>query len=308
MLKILIALVTFLTLTLTPLHASLLAEGSQKLQIKSPSTLIVDLDSKAIIYERDADTQRPIASLSKMVSALVIQEHCQVLNPENADKLHQMSLENREAAKGGDKSKLTTSWQFSYRDLMHAALMRSDNRALPALGEACGLRNEQLADLMNEKVRQLGLKQTFFREPTGLSKENVSTAREFMTVLEEVSKNPELTAIMTKKEYVLTARKENRPPRLIKINSTDRMLNKNIARVLAGKTGYTDLARYCLAILLESPQVSRLGMVFLGAEGRFTRFADVERTLKWLHSEKKRISSVRFSRVSTKQRPTPTTL
>jgi D-alanyl-D-alanine endopeptidase (penicillin-binding protein 7) len=294
-------------LTICPINEDALAQDTKNLQIKSPSTLIIDLDSKQTIYERDADTPRPIASLSKMLSALVLQEQCQILSPENEGKLHEMSIENRQAAKGGDKSKLTTSWKFTYRDLMHAALLRSDNRALPALGEACGLDGDQIAELMNEKAKKLGLKQTSFKEPTGLSKENVSTAREFMSVLEEVSKNPELSEIMAKKDYTLTAYKDNKPPRQIKIKSTDRILSKNIARVLAGKTGYTDLARYCLAILLESPKIPRLGMVFLGAEGRFTRFADVERTLKWLSEEKKssqqtrvpRISSVRSSKTQT---------
>jgi len=58
-------------------------------------------------------------------------------------------------------------------------------------------------------------------------------------------------------------------------------------RILAGKTGYTDIARYCLAIMVETPENRRLGMVFLGAEGRFTRFADVERVLQWMDQSKK---------------------
>jgi D-alanyl-D-alanine carboxypeptidase len=111
-----------------------------------------------------------------------------------------------------------------------------------------------------------------------------------MAVLEETSKIKTLSEIMTKREYYLTGYKENKPPKIIKIHSTDRLLKKNIVRVLAGKTGYTDLARYCLAILVETEDNRRLGMVFLGAEGRFTRFADVERVLQWIDRVKKNSS------------------
>ncbi len=258
-----------------------------KLTIKSPSTLVMDLKTREVLFEREADTVRPIASLSKMMAALVLYEQCPFFKSGNLDSLHEMSIENREAAKGGDKSKLITGWQFSYRDLLHAALMRSDNRALPALGEACKLDRTSFATLMNERAKQIGLKSTQFTEPTGLSRENMSTAREFMAVLEETSKIKALSEIMTKREYYLTGYKENKPPKIIKIHSTDRLLNKNIVRVLAGKTGYTDLARYCLAILVETEDNRRLGMVFLGAEGRFTRFADVERVLQWIDQVKK---------------------
>ncbi len=244
--------------------------------IQSTASLVIDLATGKVLYEKDADTVRPVASLSKMVSALVIHEQCKL----DWDALHEMSAANRDAAKGGDKTRLTTGWQFSHKDLLYAALMRSDNRALPALGEACGLDPATLGERMTQLAKKLGLEKTTFREPTGLSPENVSTAREMMTLLKEVIKIPELAAIMATQEREITGYK-NGKPRKVKIRNTDRMLGRGIAEILGGKTGYTDLARYCLAIAARTPDRRELGMVFLGAEGRHTRFADFTRVVKW---------------------------
>lgn len=250
-----------------------------QLKIKSTAALVIDLDTNTTLFERDADVVRPIASISKIFGALVIAEECK-LDP---DGLHEMSPSNRDAARGGDKTKLTTGWSYSHRDLLHAALMRSDNRALPALAEACGLDPAALAAKMTERARKMGLVKTAFKEPDGLSPENVSTAREVMVALKETMRNPMLTEIMAKPEYILVAHKGERT-RDIKIKNTDRLLSKNIAQILAGKTGYTDIARYCLAVAAKTFEGRQLGMVFLGAEGKHTRFADFTRVIKWLTS------------------------
>jgi D-alanyl-D-alanine endopeptidase (penicillin-binding protein 7) len=245
--------------------------------VQSASALVIDVKDNSVLFERDADLVRPLASISKLVGALVIQTECN-LKP---DDLHEMTVANRDGAKGGDKSKLITGWSYSHKDLMHAALMRSDNRALPALGEACGMDTTQFGARMTERVRKLGLTKTFFKEPNGLSGENVSTAREIMIFLREVTKIPELTEILGTNEYTLVAHK-NGHTREIGIHSTDRLLTKNIATIVGGKTGYTDLARYCFAVHAKTTDGREVGMVFLGAEGRHTRFADFTRVVKWL--------------------------
>lgn len=246
--------------------------------IKSAAALVVDLSNDAVLYERDADTVRPIASISKLVGALVIHEECK-LDPL---ALHEMTVANRDAAKGGDKSKLTTGWRYSHSDLLHAALMRSDNRALPALGEACGMDTAKFGERMTARVRKLGLMKTFFKEPNGLSAENVSTARELVAVIREATKIQALTDVMSTREHLLTAHNKEGKTRQIKIRNTDRLLSKNIATIIGGKTGYTDIARYCFAVAARTLEGRNVAMVFLGAEGRHTRFADFSRVIKWL--------------------------
>lgn len=245
--------------------------------IQSASALVIDLNTNAVLYERDADTVRPIASVSKLVGSIVIHEECK-LDPAG---LHEMTKANREAARGGDKTKLATGWRYSHSDLLHAALMRSDNRALPALGEACGMDPKTFGARMTARVRKMGLIRTTFKEPNGLSAENVSTARELAVILKEAISIPELVSIMATREYEITAINKQGRARRIKIRSTDRLLSQNSTEIIGGKTGYTDVARYCFAVAARA-QGRDIGMIFLGAEGRFTRFADYNRVIKWL--------------------------
>jgi len=245
-------------------------------KIKSAAALVVDLSTGEVLFERDADVVRSIASISKIMGAIVIHKYCNLM----PDELHTMTIENRDAAKGGDKTRLTTGWAYSHHDLMKAALMRSDNRALPALGQACGMDIVKFGERMTAEAKLMGLNNTTFKEPNGLNKENVSTPREVMVFLKEALKIQEIKDIMATKSATITAHRDNRSRR-IDIRSTDRLLSKDLAKILGGKTGYTDIARYCLAVAAETDK-RQLGMVFLGAEGRYTRFADFTRVINWL--------------------------
>ena len=255
------------------------AFGASRPDVKSPSVVVLSWDQGKILYERNADEVRPIASLSKMFASFVIDDECKI----DWNSLHEMSPENREAARGGDSSKLKTGWKFSVEDLMHAALMRSDNRAFPALAEACGMTPLQLGERMTSRARELGLAKTVFAEPTGLSPNNVSTAHEVALMLQEVTKRPRLQAIMAKRSYWMTAHLPGgKRIQRYEIRNTDRLLQSKDFSVIGGKTGFTNLARYCLAVALRTVEHGDLGMVLMGAEGKLTRFADVRRIYQWL--------------------------
>ena len=248
-----------------------------KPNVQAPSAIAIDWSTEKPLFEKNPDELRPVASLSKMMAVLVVQETCN-LKPE---ELHVMSVENRVAAKGGDRSGLTTGWSYSHTDLMYSALMRSDNRAVPALGEACHLTPDQFGERMSAKARALGLNKTIFVEPTGLSPLNVSTAREVMVILKQVTRIPELARIMTTQKYLVVGSKNGKTKSHV-IRNTDRFVMSGSLDVIGGKTGYTDLARYCLAVALQMPERGSVGVVVMGAEGKLTRFADVRRILKWL--------------------------
>jgi D-alanyl-D-alanine endopeptidase (penicillin-binding protein 7) len=254
------------------------AFGASRPDVKSPSVVVLSWDQGRILYERNADEVRPIASLSKMFAALVLHDDCKL----DWGTLHQMSEENRDAARGGDFSKLRTGWRFSLEDLMHAALMRSDNRAFPAMAEACGMSPRTLGERMTARARELGLMKTLFAEPTGLSPNNVSTAHEVALMLQEVTKRPKLQSIMAKRSYWMTAHTPNGRKMRYEIRNTDRLLQNRDFSVISGKTGFTNLARYCLAVAVRTVEHGDLGMVLMGAEGKLTRFADVRRIYQWL--------------------------
>jgi serine-type D-Ala-D-Ala endopeptidase (penicillin-binding protein 7) len=243
--------------------------------VQATSALVLDEAGQAV-YARNPDKERPIASISKLAAMLVVMEKGLEL-----EGLSTISKNDAEVAKGGAKSRLLEGMTLSNRDLLHAALMGSDNRAVPALGRAVKLTPTQLTAAMNAKARQLGLKNTRFMEPTGLSFSNVSTARETIVMLKAVIAHPVLGPITQRGEY--EAHPVGKPP--IKYVNTDRQAGRGNVHLLGGKTGYNDIARYCLVVGTKIDG-RVFYMSFLGNEGKLTRFGDVARVADWVVSHK----------------------
>ena len=243
--------------------------------VQATSALVLD-DTGQVVYARNPDKERPIASISKLAAMLVVAEKGLEL-----EGLSTITKNDAEVAKGGAKSRLLEGMTLSNRDLLHAAMMGSDNRAVPALGRAVKLTPTQLTAAMNAKARQLGLKNTRFMEPTGLSFSNVSTARETIVMLKAVVAHPVLGPITQRGEY--DAHPVGKPP--IRYVNTDRQAGRNNVHLLGGKTGYNDVARYCLVVGTKIDG-RVFYMSFLGNEGKLTRFGDVARVADWVVSHK----------------------
>jgi D-alanyl-D-alanine endopeptidase (penicillin-binding protein 7) len=175
---------------------------------------------------------------------------------------------------------------LSNRDLLHAALLGSDNRAVSALGRAVGLSTTQLYNAMNKKVASLELRATRFREPTGLSPENLSTPREILQLLRAAMSHPVLGPIVRKPEY--DAHPVGRPA--VRYVSTHRPAARPSLQILGGKTGYNDAARYCLVIAIRIDG-HNYGMALLGTEGKLTRFGDVARVVDWIVTHKAKLNA-----------------
>jgi D-alanyl-D-alanine endopeptidase (penicillin-binding protein 7) len=264
-------------------------------KVAATSAYVSSVPIGNVIFEKDADTVRPVASLSKLMSAIVYLDHCIVSerdgetvtsSKEDLAKMHTMTPLSRMMAKGGDHSQLTTGWDYSRYDLLKAALMRSDNRALPALMESCNLNLQKFVMLMNKKAKDLGLVNTSFSEPTGLSPHNISTAREFSKILIESTRFAILADLMQTRHSTVTGHKNGRT-RTFKLLNTNYLLGRRGLDIVAGKTGYTDPARYCFAVVNKDGNNRAVAMVFLGAEGKHTRFGDFSRVLKWMDDEER---------------------
>lgn len=240
--------------------------------VQALGAYVVDLDTGHEIYTRKPDQERPIASISKLAAVLVAMDRG--LELEGLTTIKKVDIE---VAKGGAPSRLPEGITLSNRDLLHAALMGSDNRAVSALGRAVGLGSGPFAAAMTKKAVDLGLKHTRFREPTGLSPENVSTPRETLEMLRAAMKHPVLAPIVRRVEY--EAHPVARPA--IKYISTHKPAARSNIQILGGKTGYNDFARYCL-VLVTHVDGRTLGMTFLGTEGKLTRFGDVARVADWI--------------------------
>ncbi len=247
--------------------------------VQALGALVIELDTNAEVFLRKPDQVRPIASISKLAAVLVVMDHNLDL-----DDLTVIKKVDAEVARGGARSRLLEGMTLSNRDLLHAALMGSDNRAVSALGRAVGLSASPFAAAMTKKAMSLGLSHTRFREPTGLSPDNVSTPRETVGLLRAAMKHPVLAPIVRRVEY--DAHPVSRPP--IKYVSTHRSAGRSNTEILGGKTGYNDHARYCLVVAARVNGHS-YGMAFLGGEGKLTRFGDVARVADWLmlHKAKK---------------------
>jgi D-alanyl-D-alanine endopeptidase (penicillin-binding protein 7) len=248
-------------------------DGSPNIQ--AGSAVIVDLNNNDELFAKNADEVRPIASISKLMATLVVLDR-----RINLDASTQMIDEDRQIASGGARSRLPVGLSFTNRDLLHAALMASDNRSIPALGRAVGLTPSELVAAMNDKAVELGLRNTHFQDPVGLSAGNVSTARELVGLIKAAMKNALITEITQKAHYV--AHPVGKPGWTIEYTNTDVIARHGRFEVITGKTGYTDVALYCLAIAVRMVGERPVAMIFLGAVGKMTRFGDFSRAAQWL--------------------------
>src|SRR5512135_1119236 len=251
--------------------------------VQAQAAVAIDLTTGEELYTKNPDAVRPIASISKLMAMLVVTDPMRHLE---LDAPTTMIDSDRQIAFGGARSRLPVGLSFTNLDLLHAALMASDNRAVPALGRAVGLNPHQLVEAMNAKAKDLGMTHTHFEDPVGLNPGNTSTPRDLVHMLKAAIKQPLISEITQKAKYV--AHPVGHPGWTIEYNNTDVIARSGKFSVLTGKTGYTDLALYCLAIAvhMEAATSHDVGMVFLGAVGKMTRFADFHRTAQWLTERK----------------------
>ena len=246
--------------------------------VQAQGAFVLDLVGGQELFSRQADEPRPIASISKLAATLTVVDRGLDLDG-TTTILHS----DAEVARGGARSRLLEGMTVPNRDLLHAALLGSDNRAIPALGRAVGLDATQLAAAMTQKVRDLGLRNTRFIEPTGLSPENVSTPREIVDLLRAVMDHPILGEVTRKVEY--DAHPVGRAP--IRYFATYRAAARPNTLVLGAKTGFNNAARYCL-VLAARVAGRTVAMAFLGTNGEMTRFGDVARVADWVVAQESR--------------------
>jgi serine-type D-Ala-D-Ala endopeptidase (penicillin-binding protein 7) len=241
--------------------------------IQSYSAIIIDLDTGEVLYEKNADQVRPIASTSKIFTAMAVRKAGIDL-----EAATEMTEYDRAYGARGARSRLLVGRAFRNLDLLRALLIASDNRAATALARAIGLTTEQLVARMNEVARELGLERTRLVDPSGLNG-NDSTARELAVAFQASLRDPLLAELLGTPEVEIQSSDERAVT--IGYRNTNRSLHSATHRVFAGKTGYTTPALYCLLIAAEV-ESRKLGMVFLGSYGKLTRFGDFGRAVRWV--------------------------
>jgi D-alanyl-D-alanine endopeptidase (penicillin-binding protein 7) len=240
------------------------------LDLKSSVALVLDQETEEVLFSKNSQAVLPIASLTKLMTALVVIEAGQPL-----DEMLTITREDIDTEKGS-RSRLAVGTRLSREEMLHLALMSSENRAANALGRYYpgGLRPFVAA--MNRKARELGMEDTRFVEPTGLSSRNQSSARDLAVLAKATYGVPLIRELSTSHEYQVVVGK-----RQLQYRNTNGLVFNPSWEIGLQKTGYISEAGRCLVMQAELAG-RKLIMVFLDSAGRFSRLGDAERVRNWL--------------------------
>jgi serine-type D-Ala-D-Ala endopeptidase (penicillin-binding protein 7) len=241
-------------------------------KLKSSSVLIIDQSDSSVLYSRHSDVAMPIASITKLMTALVVLDAKQPL-----DEPIQITNADREHAKGGF-SRVAVGATLSRGDLMHLALMSSENRAAHALGNNYPGGMPAIVAAMNAKAAALGMTSAHFVDPTGLSSDNVASPADLAKLVIAASRNPSIREYSTDSRYSVKIRKH-----LVEFRNTDNLVANPDWNITVQKTGYISEAGKCLvmAAVIEGRPVV---IVLLDSFGKYTRVADAKRIKTWMEA------------------------
>jgi D-alanyl-D-alanine endopeptidase (penicillin-binding protein 7) len=249
--------------------------------VQAAASIVVDLDSGRVLYGKNPDASRLIASCTKIFVAMVVRKKHLDL-----DAVTEITSVDREHARGGARTHLYEGEHYANGDLLRAMLIASDNRAPTALGRAVGLDVDGLVAEMNALAAELGLSGTHFTDPSGLNG-NTSTPRDMAVAMRTLLTDPLLAEIVSTPTVSIVSADPQRPKR-VDYRNTNHLLRNSRNKILGGKTGYTDEALYCLVVASEIDG-HKVCMVFLGAYGELTRYGDYGRVERWLTGGKRAI-------------------
>jgi D-alanyl-D-alanine carboxypeptidase (penicillin-binding protein 5/6) len=259
--------------------------------VKGASIIVVDVNSGDILFERNADEKRPVASTQKLLTSLLVAEHG------NLDK--KVVIQPIDEATEPTKLQLIPGTSYSRRDLLTALLVKSPNDVARALGRDYAGSIEKFATVMNEKAHDLGMNSSHFVNPNGLpDPAQHSTARDMSKVALAVHANPILAPIMTIK--YLNFRYADGHIYLVR-NTNETMRDNWFCTGM--KTGYTELAKHCL-VSSGAANGKEVIVVYLGGTKERT-FSDSAKLLRWaLNIPSDKTSSLGTQSSSTTHKPT----
>ena len=248
----------------------------RKIALRSASALVQDAETGEIVYGKNADAVTPIASITKLMTAMVILD--------SGLDLEEQILLNREdaIAMKGARSRLRTGLSISRGDLLLLALMASENRAAAALGHSYPGGLEAFVDAMNAKAAVLEMNESRFVEPTGLSPANVSTASDLAKLVRAAHEYPLIREFSTKERATIQVA-AGRGKRSLAYGNTNGLVRSKYWDIELSKTGYISEAGRCLVMLVRLAEKD-LVVVLLDSWGKHSRIGDANRIKKWLES------------------------
>lgn len=261
----------------TPLRLSFgqiagLHDAHDALDLKSSVALVVDQDTKEVLFSKNEQAILPIASLTKLMTGLIVSEAR--LPMEELITISQADVDTEK----GSSSRLRVGSELSRGELLHLALMSSENRAAHALGRSYPGGLQVFVGLMNAKARLLGMNDTKYVEPTGLSSGNQSSARDLVKLVNVAHGDLTLREFSTSPGHLVAVGN-----RTLQYNNTNRLVKNPSWEIGLQKTGYISEAGQCL--VMQAKVAGRMViMVFLDSAGKLSRLGDAERVRRWVES------------------------
>ena len=246
--------------------------ASAEPDIRSNAALVLDETSATVLLSRQAQAAVPIASITKLMTALVLLDGQQPL-----DETLQITAADCEHGRGAH-SRLAVGTRLSRGDLLHVALMSSENRAAHALGRNYPGGVTAFVAAMNARARTLGMTNARFVDSTGLSSGNIASPADLSKLVIAASHEPTIQEYSTDAAHVVRVGR-----RMLEFHNTDLLVRSPAWNIIVQKTGYITEAGRCLVIkaLIRGRAII---IVLLDSFGRYTRVADAQRIRKWLES------------------------
>lgn len=246
------------------------APGVDGLRLHSNAVLVMDADTQAVLLGKNDDAVLPIASITKLMTAIVVvdaglpMDEVLTITEDDVDRLK------------GSGSRLAVGTRLTRAEALHLALMASENRAAHALGRTYPGGVDAFVAAMNNKAAELGLTQTRFAEPTGLSSDNRSSPRDLARLVAQASARPALRQWTTSPEYELADGR-----RVLHYRNSNKLVRESDWDILVQKTGYIREAGRCVAMQVRLAGRNII-MVLMNAGNSAARWADAEQLLRWL--------------------------
>lgn len=244
-------------------------QDSLGMKVTANSAMVIDQASGAVLWQKNPDQVQPIASLTKLMSALVWLDN----NPGWATEVTVLASDLR----SGGRAYIYAGEKLTARDLFNLSLIPSSNSAIMALARSTGLTTQEFTAKMNERAASLNMTSTKFTEPTGLAPENMSSAADLLKLAQAAFEREEIRSATVREEYTFQVLNNNRSET---VKNTDKLLNGYL-RINAGKTGSLDESGYCLTSEVIGPAGQKVLIVVLGSLSDADRFQDLKALAQW---------------------------
>jgi D-alanyl-D-alanine endopeptidase (penicillin-binding protein 7) len=244
--------------------------GQEVPDVRAEAAIIYNPETNEVLWESNAQEERSIASITKVMTALVVLE--------SGMPLDTPATIQRADVYRASTTYLRAGYKVTAEDLLNLLLIGSDNAAARALARISPYGSSGFIDRMNAKALELGLEKTHYADPSGLLATNVSSAYDMARLIAFASSDERVGGIMRKASHTIHAGK-----RTINVNSTNHLVREGQIDVLGGKTGFISRSGYCLATLLRLPESGKqVAVVVLGARSNQGRFWETRHLFNWL--------------------------